>query len=470
MSDVKLYQTTGDYQYLIPRTFKKGMVVDVLIIASEKLIQSMEQEVFEQITNVACLPGLVRFAMCMPDGHVGYGCPIGGVFASKKEGGVISPGAVGFDINCGMRLLTTSLREQEVRPKIEKIVELLFAAIPAGVGMPGFIRVRKDEFTQIIVNGAAWAVEHGFGRKEDLLRIEEHGRMDFADPDVISPRAIERGLLQVGTLGSGNHYLEVQVVEEIFDPVRASSLGIHSKGQVVVMFHCGSRGFGHQVATDYLNTFGRKMDTYGIKVADPQLACAPFESRDGQNYYRAMAGACNLAFANRQVITHRVREVFSNVFETPSEKLGLEVVYDVSHNIAKVERYKVDHKEEELVVHRKGATRSFPDQPVILGGSMETGSYVLVGTQKAMDTTFGSTAHGSGRTMSRHKAKAKIDGRDLLARMKKAGIYVKSTSYQGLAEEAGFAYKNIHDVVEAIDGFGISKKVAYMRPIGNIKG
>lgn len=468
--NTKPYRKIGDYQYVIPQEYKKGMRVPALIIASNKLIENMEQEVFEQITNVACLPGLVGYAMCMPDGHVGYGCPIGGVFASKKKDGIISPGAVGFDINCGMRLITTSLFEKDVRPRIEQLVELLFANIPAGVGGHGFLKLNKREFNNLVIDGAAWAVENGLGRADDLASIEENGKIIGADPEVISKRAVERGQFQIGTLGSGNHYLEVQVVDEIFDTITAKNHGIEKVGQVVVMFHCGSRGFGHQVATDYLNTFEKNMEKYQIEVPDPQLASAPFESYHGQSYYKAMAGACNLAFANRQVITHRIREVFSKVFGVADEDLGLDVVYDVSHNIAKVEKYKVNGKEEVLVVHRKGATRSFPNQPVILGGSMETGSYFLVGTDKAMETTFGSTAHGSGRTMSRHKAKGMVDGRELLANMKKAGIFVRSASYSGLAEEAGFAYKNIHDVVKTVDGFGISKKVAYFRPIGNIKG
>lgn len=469
MSNLKI-QKVGEYQYLIPKTYKKGMVVDALIIASQKLVDSMEDEVIEQITNVACLPGLVRYAFCMPDGHVGYGCPIGGVFASRVEDGIISPGAVGFDINCGMRLMTTHLSIDDIKPRIEELVDLLFSRIPAGVGSTGFIKPSKVEFKQIVEKGAEWAVEAGFGRTKDLENIEENGKITHADSDLISNRAVERGLLQVGTLGSGNHYLEIQVVEEIFDPIVSSNFGIHNKGQIVVMFHCGSRGFGHQVATDYLNAFEKKMDKYGIKVRDNQLACAPFESTDGQNYYHAMAGACNLAFANRQVITHRVREVFSKVFGVDDKKLGLELVYDVVHNIAKVEKYEIDGGEVEVIVHRKGATRAFPGQPVILGGSMETGSYLLVGTQKAMQETFGSTAHGSGRTMSRHAAKRHVRGEELQKKMKKEGIYVRSVSYAGLAEEAGFAYKDIHDVVEVLDGFGISKKIAYFRPIGNIKG
>ena len=443
------------------------MRVPARIVATEKLLNQMEDEVIDQITNVAHLPGLVKYVLCMPDGHVGYGSPIGGVGATDPQNdGVISPGMIGFDINCGMRLMTTSLTRDEVLPRIERLVDRLFERIPAGVGVSGFIKPSKKEFANAITKGARWAVEQGLGRKDDLDHIEEQGEMTFANADKVSNRAVERGLRQIGTLGSGNHYLEVQVVDTIFDPSTASRLGVNSTGQVVVMFHCGSRGFGHQVATDYLNVFEKKMEKYGISVPDRQLACAPFTSSDGQNYYQAMAAACNLAFANRQVITHRVREVFSEVFGKPDTELGLSVVYDVAHNIAKIEEF----QGKKLVVHRKGATRAYPNQPVILGGSMQTGSYLLVGTKTAMEETFGSTAHGSGRTMSRAQAKKNVHGKNLLDQMKKEGIYVRSVSFAGLAEEAGFAYKNIHDVVEALLLSGISLPVASFKPIGNVKG
>lgn len=465
--NTKPYHKLSDTVWEIPVTFKKGMRVPARIIATEKLLSKIEEEVFDQITNVAHLPGLVKYVVCMPDGHVGYGSPIGGVGATDPEnGGVISPGMIGFDINCGMRLLTTNLTINEVRPRIEKLIDRLFERIPAGVGVSGFIKASKKEFNDVIAKGARWAVELGLGRKEDLDHIEEHGEMVFANTDRVSDHAIERGLMQIGTLGSGNHYLEIQVVDTIFDEKKAKDWGIVGKNQIVVMFHCGSRGFGHQVATDYLQTFEKKMEKYKISVPDRQLACAPFDSIDGQNYYQAMALACNLAFANRQVITHRVREVFSEVFGKSDEELGLDVVYDVAHNIAKMEEF----EGKKLAVHRKGATRSYPGQPVILGGSMQTGSYLLVGTQKAMEETFGSTAHGSGRTMSRAAAKKNIHGKNLLDQMKKEGIYVRSVSFAGLAEEAGFAYKNIHDVVEALSLSEISIPVASFKPIGNVKG
>lgn len=473
MSD-KPYHKISDTIWEIPVSYKKGMRVPARIVATEKLLNQMEEEVFDQITNVATLPGLVKYVLCMPDGHVGYGSPIGAVGATDPEnGGVISPGMIGFDINCGMRLMTTNLTRDEVLPRIQRLVDRLFEKIPAGVGVSGFIKPSKKEFKTIVIKGARWAVEQGMGRKEDLDCIEEKGEMTFANPEKVSDRAIDRGLTQIGTLGSGNHYLEVQVIDTIFDEKQAREWGIVDKQQIVVMFHCGSRGFGHQVATDYLNVFEKKMPHYEISVPDRQLACAPFKSTDGQNYYQAMAAACNLAFANRQVITHRVREVFSEVFGKPDTELGLNVIYDVAHNIAKVERFEdlpSGRQGKNLVIHRKGATRAYPDQPVILGGSMQTGSYLLVGTKTAMEETFGSTAHGSGRTMSRAQAKKNIHGKNLLDQMRKEGIYVRSVSFAGLAEEAGFAYKNIHDVVEALSLSGISLPIASFKPIGNIKG
>lgn len=460
----KPYTKISDTIWEIPTSYKKGMRVPARIIATEKLINAMEKEVFEQIANVATLPGLLKYVLCMPDGHVGYGCPIGGVGATDPaSGGVISPGMIGFDINCGMRLLTTDLTANEVRPRIEQLVDRLFSRIPAGVGVSGFLKPSKQEFNNIVVKGASWAVANGFGRSDDLAHTEEHGAMANANPETISDRAIERGLTQLGTLGSGNHYLEAQVVDVIFDQGRANAWGIKAKDQVVVMFHCGSRGFGHQVASDYLRVFEKKMGTYGISVPDPQLAAAPFTSADGQRYYQAMAGACNVAFANRQVITHRIREVLWEVF---GREIVLPLVYDVAHNIAKLEEY----EGRKLVVHRKGATRAFENQPVILGGSMETGSYLLVGTKRAMDETFGSTAHGSGRTMSRSSAKKSVDGKALARAMRKRGIYVRSASWAGLAEEAGFAYKDIHEVVTALSQAGISEPVASFKPIGNVKG
>ncbi|HET7852844.1 MAG TPA: RtcB family protein [Candidatus Methylomirabilis sp.] len=469
----------------IPRTAKEGMLVPARIYATDELFKEMDQGVFEQVTNVACLPGIQKYALCMPDGHWGYGFPIGGVAAMDTRTGVISPGGIGFDINCGMRLMRTNLTEPEVKPRLRELVDRLFQAVPCGVGTKGFLRLNEAEFREVMVQGVQAMIRRGFGWPEDAERIENLGRIAGADPEKVSAKATSRGIHQLGTLGSGNHYLEIQVVYpgSIYEADVAKALGIDRELQVVVMFHCGSRGFGHQVGTDYLEIFGPAMKRYGITIPDRELACAPYASPEGQDYFKAMVCAANSAFANRQVITHRVREVLSDVFKRDARDLGLEIIYDVCHNIAKVERYRVNGEERELVIHRKGATRSFPPghpelaeryraigQPVIIGGSMETGSYLLIGTAKAMEQSFGSTAHGSGRTMSRAAAKKKVHGRDLLQRMERQGIYVRTASFAGVAEEAGMAYKDISAVVDAVDMLGISKKVVRLQPIGNIKG
>jgi len=465
----------------IPPSEKPGMLVPARIYATRDILQSMDSGVFDQVTNVACLPGIRRYALCMPDGHWGYGFPIGGVAAFAAQDGIISPGGVGYDINCGMRLIRTDLTLADVQPNLETLMSELFRKVPAGVGASGFVRLSGEEFDRVMTHGAKWCVENGYGWHRDLIRMEEGGCIDGADPSVVTDQARKRGINQLGTLGSGNHYLEVQVVsdERIFDPVTAAAFGITGHEQIVVMVHCGSRGFGHQVASDYLKMFEKTMRRYGITVKDQQLACAPFRSPEGQEYFSAMNCAANTAFANRQVITHQIREAFATVFGRPAEALGMELVYDVAHNIAKVERY----PEGELVVHRKGATRAFgpgspelPEtfratgQPVICGGSMETGSYLLAGTDRAVRDTFGSTMHGSGRTMSRTRAKRMVRGTQLQQQMKQRGILVKAVSMSGLAEEAGLAYKNISEVVESIDRAGITKKVLELRPIGNIKG
>ena len=465
----------------IPPSEKSGMLVPARIYATREILQAMDSGVFDQVTNVACLPGISRYALCMPDGHWGYGFPIGGVAAFDVQDGIISPGGVGYDINCGMRLIRTDLTLADVQPRLEQLMTELFRKVPAGVGASGFVRLSREEFRRVMTDGARWCVERGYGWHRDLVRMEEGGCIEGADPSIVTDHAIQRGINQLGTLGSGNHYLEVQVVsnERIFDPVTAATLGITGHEQIVVMVHCGSRGFGHQVASDYLKVFEKSMRRYGITVKDQQLACAPFRSPEGQEYFSAMNCAANTAFANRQVITHQIREAFATVFGRSAEALGMELVYDVAHNIAKVERY----PEGDLVVHRKGATRAFgpgspelPEpfrqtgQPVICGGSMETGSYLLVGTDQAVRDTFGSTMHGAGRTMSRAQAKRTVRGAQLQQQMKQRGILVKAVSMSGLAEEAGVAYKNVSEVVESVDRAGITKKVAELRPIGNIKG
>ncbi len=469
----------------IPVTEKEGMLVPARIYATPKILDEMDSGVFDQVTNVACLPGIQRYALCMPDGHWGYGFPIGGVAAFDQHHGIISPGGIGFDINCGMRLIRTDLTYDEVQPKMEQLMTELSRNVPAGVGTKGFLRLNPSQFKDLMHEGIDWCIANGYGWPQDKERIEEFGRLEHADPSKVSEKAITRGIHQVGTLGSGNHYLEVQVVadERIFDRKAAETFGLFGKNQVVIMVHCGSRGFGHQVATDFLGVFEKAMKKYDLHVKDRQLACAPFKSPEGQNYFGAMLCAANSAFANRQVITHRIREAFSSVFHKPAESMGMEIVYDVAHNIAKVERYTVNGKPRDLVVHRKGATRAFgprhPDvcapyrdigQPVICGGSMETGSYLLVGTNKAETDTFGSTMHGSGRTMSRTAAKKKINGADLKRRMEQKGIIIKAVSMSGLAEEAGMAYKDISEVAETVEQCGITKKVAELRPVGNIKG
>lgn len=475
----------NDTVWELPISYKEGMRVPARIIASEGLLGRMDAGVFEQTANVACLPGVVNYVYCMPDGHWGYGFPIGGVAAMDPDDGVISPGGIGFDINCGMRLVLTNLTEDEVRPRLQELVDKLFSRIPTGVGCTGFVRCSRTEFRQVLEKGSRWALEKGYAWPEDLEMTEEGGCFPGADADACSDKAIERGYDQIGTLGSGNHYCEIQVArpENVFDRETAAAFGITIPNQVVIMFHCGSRGFGHQVATDYLQSFLRVMTTkYGIKVHDRELACAPFRSSEGGAYFAAMKCAVNMGFANRQVILHRLREVFSHVFGRSAKELGMNMVYDVAHNTAKLETNLVDGVKRELLVHRKGATRSFAPgmagipacyyetgQPVIIGGSMETGSYLLAGQQGA-SATFFTTAHGSGRTMSRHQAKKMIKGQKLLSDMEHRGIYVRTASYGGLAEEAGFAYKNIDEVTAATESAGLSRRVVKLVPIGNIKG
>jgi len=475
----------SDTLWEVPGTFRPGMQVPVRLYATRKLLAAMDDAVIEQIANVAGLPGIVRYALCMPDGHRGYGFPIGGAAAFDTETGVISPGGIGFDINCGMRLAATSLTYEEVKPELGRLVDRLFEAVPSGVGSPGLMEMGRDEFRSLIEEGARWCVRHGYGTEEDMARTEAGGRLEGADASAVREETVERGERQVGTLGSGNHYLEIQVVHpaDVADPELAVGLGIDRPEQVVVMFHCGSRGFGHQVASDYLKEFLQVMEPeYGIRVRDRELSCAPFRSEHGQRYFAAMKCAVNMAFANRQAILHRVREVFSEVFGRDPADLGMRQVYDVTHNTAKLERHVVDGRERELLVHRKGATRAFgpgmPDvpqaysrlgQPVIIGGSMETGSYLLVGAETGADS-FYTTAHGSGRVMGRREAKRRFNGRELKRLMKKRGIYVRNASNSGLAEEAGGAYKDIDEVVGAAEHAGLSRRVARLTPIGCVKG
>ena len=470
-----------DYRYMIPKT--GGMRVPGLIYASPKLLHHIESErTPEQVMNVAHLPGIVKYSLAMPDIHWGYGFPIGGVAAMDTETGVISPGGVGYDINCGVRVLRSNLTLKDVQPRLDRLLAKIYENIPCGVGEKGKLRVSERELREVMVEGAKWMIKHGLGKPEDIERIEENGAIAGANPDKVSRRAIERGRPQLGTLGAGNHFLEIQVVEQIFDPSVAEVFGLE-KGMVTVMIHTGSRGFGHQICDDYVRVMGSAMQRYGIRVPDRELACVPFKSTEGQSYFGAMAAAANFAWANRQAITHWVREAFAEVFGESPESLGLEVIYDVAHNIAKIEEHEVDGKKMKLIVHRKGATRAFAaghpqipqvyrdvGQPVLIPGDMGTASYILVGTEKAMQETFGSTCHGAGRVMSRHEAKRRIRGEEVERRLATKGIKVRAKSYKTLSEETPEAYKDIEAVVEAVHNAGISRKIARMRPIGVVKG
>ncbi|PDM26240.1 RNA-splicing ligase RtcB [Candidatus Bathyarchaeota archaeon B24-2] len=461
------------------------MIVPGRVFADETLLEKMKTDrTLEQCANVAHLPGIYKYAITLPDGHEGYGFPIGGVAATDYYEGVISPGGVGYDINCGVRLLTTSLEEEDVRPRLPELVETIFANVPCGLGSRRRdFKLSRSDLEGVMMEGARWAVENGLGWDEDIKHCEENGAMENADPDKVSNSAVNRGLPQLGTLGSGNHFLEIERVDEIYDKEAAKVFGIKSVGQVTVMIHCGSRGFGHQICSDYIRVMERAVRKYGIKIPDRELVCAPGNSREAEDYFKAMACAVNYAFANRQAITHWVRESFEKVFRRSAEELGLRLVYDVAHNIAKVEEHRVNGKRQKVWMHRKGATRAFPPgsnlipvdyrsvgQPVIIPGSMGTSSWLLVGTPKAMDLTFGSTAHGAGRMLSRAAAKRRFWGRDVKNSLEKAGIVVRAASNVVLAEEADPAYKDVDRVVEVSHQVGIATKVAHLKPIAVIKG
>jgi len=473
-----------DYRWKIPESYKTGMRVAGLIYASKELLESIrEEQTPEQVANVAFLPGIIGYSMAMPDIHWGYGFPIGGVAAMDTKDGVVSPGGVGYDINCGVRLLRTSLSEAEVRPRISQLINALFRDIPSGLGSEGKIKLSQKEMNQLMVEGARWAVKRGLGLDEDLDVTEEGGCLTGADPSKISDRAVKRGMPQAGTLGSGNHFLEIQVVKEIFDPHTASVMGITDVGQILVLIHTGSRGFGHQICTDHLRVMEQAVSKYGIKLPDRQLACAPIESKEGQDYLAAMACAANYAWVNRQCIAHWVRESFSGIFGKSPEKLGMRQIYDVAHNIAKIERHEIDGRNVKVCVHRKGATRAFPaghkdtptrykdvGQPVLVPGDMGRCSFVAVGTEKAMKESFGSTCHGAGRVLSRGAAKRSIRGADLIRELESRGITVKAESVSALAEEAPQAYKNVTEVMDVVHQAGISRRVAMAVPMGVIKG
>lgn len=469
----------SDWVWEIPVTFRSDMRVPARIFASEEMLRTVERDhSIEQLVNVATLPGVVRTVMVMPDVHEGYGFPIGGIAATRHPDGVISPGGIGYDINCGVRLIRTPLKFSDAEPHLENLTQKLYQLIPSGVGKDGNIRPGKD-FDNVLRKGARWAVEKGFGFKDDLRNTESGGCLADADPRAISDRAKERGRNQIGTIGAGNHFVEVDRIDKIYDETHAKAYGL-AVGDIVVLIHTGSRGLGHQVATDSIKEMIRCMAGYGIRVPDRELACAPFSSPEGTKYFQAMSGAANFAWANRQVVTQAVRDAFKKVFGIEG---SLSVLYDVAHNIAKLESHNVEGKEELLIVHRKGATRAYgpghpelPEefqksgQPVLIPGSMGTASYVLAGTVGGMEESFGSTCHGAGRAMSRTQAKREVQARSLLDDLKSRGIHVQAGSLSGLAEEAPTAYKDVHEVVNVVDQAGIARRVARLRPISVIKG
>jgi tRNA-splicing ligase RtcB len=460
----------GPYLWRIPRDAERGMRVPGLVVADERLIAAIKSDAsLEQIANGATLPGIVKAALAMPDIHQGYGLPVGGVVATDAERGVVSPGAIGFDINCGVRLLRTALDAAEIGDRMERLVDALFAAVPTGVGSRGSLSLDAEALDDVMERGAAWAVGRGYGLGEDLGRIESEGRIPGADPARVSDRAHERGRRQLGTLGSGNHFLEIQVVAEVYDARAASALGIRA-GQVTVMIHTGSRGLGHQVCTDYLDVTGKALRRYGITVPDRQLACAPVDSAEGRAYLGAMGAAANFAFANRQVLSHWAREVFQSALGIGARELGMATVYDVAHNIAKEEEHAVEGARRRLLVHRKGATRAFPGQPVIVPGDMGRASYLLLGTEVAMRETFGSTCHGAGRLLSRTAAVKAARGRRIDQELRARGVVARATGRDALAEEMPEAYKDVTEVVDVVHRFGISSRVARLRPLGVIKG
>jgi len=469
-----------EVRYRIPRDETRGMRTDVLVFASQAILEAIRHDLsLEQAMNVAALPGIVGPSLAMPDIHQGYGFPIGGVAATGWEEGVVSPGGVGFDINCGVRLARTSLTAEEVRPRLRALVDQLFRDVPCGAGGEGRIRIQEKQLNEALEKGARWAVENGYGEESDAEFCEEGGRLDGADPGQVSARAKERGLPQLGTLGSGNHFLEVQYVESLHDHGAARAMGLET-GQVVLSIHCGSRGLGHQVCTDYLAQMGAAMRRYGISLPDRQLACVPIQSEEGQAYLGAMRAAANFAWANRQAILHFVRGAVRKVF---GESVRVDLVYDVCHNIAKRERHKWGERKWDVLVHRKGATRAFPaghrqipaaykniGQPVLAPGSMGTASWILAGEEGALRESFGSVCHGAGRLLSRTAARKGRDVRGVLKSLEDAGVYARSETRDGILEEIPEAYKNVDEVIEVVHKAGLARKVARLRPMGVIKG
>ena len=479
MSEYHIHSIDG-LRFKIPRVEKRGMRTDVMIYASRHILAQVRQDLsLEQAMNVATLPGIVGPSLAMPDIHQGYGFPIGGVAATDIEDGVVSPGGVGFDINCGVRLVRTGLAEPDVRTRLKELIDQIFRDVPCGTGGSGFVKIDREGLNRLLVEGARWMVRNGYGFNRDAEYTEAGGSLEGADPDMVSARAKERGQPQLGTLGSGNHFLEVQYVEEVHDTAAARAMGIE-KGQVVVLIHSGSRGLGHQVCTDYVAQMNTVMKKYDINLPDRQLACAPTQSPEGKAYLGAMAAAANFAWANRQGMTHFLRGAFQRVF---GDGARLEVIYDVCHNIAKRESYEVDGHKRAVLVHRKGATRAFAaghreipqayreiGQPVFIPGSMGTASWVLVGSDGAMRETFGSCCHGAGRLLSRSAAKKGKDARQEQKKLESVGILVRSESRDGILEELPEAYKDVDEVIEVVHEAGLARKVARLRPMGVIKG
>jgi len=485
MPQIKL-EKINDFTWQIPKTYNPDMHVPAVIYADESLLQKMTQDrTLIQAVNVATLRGIYKYSVVLPDAHEGYGFCIGGVAAMDATDGVISPGGVGYDINCGVRLLVTNLDEKDVRPKLQELMTTLFNNVPSGLGSRRKdFKVTHSTLDRIAIEGAKYIIDnYGLGWSEDIKHIEEEGAMDGADPNKVSPVAKDRGMAQIGTLGSGNHFLEVQRVDKIFDREIAKAFGITHENQITVMIHTGSRGYGHQICSDYLKVMERAIHRYNIKIPDRELACAPASSPEAEQYFSAMACAVNYAFANRQAITHWVRQSFERVFNTSADKLGMKLVYDVAHNIAKLEEHRVNGERKKVYVHRKGATRAFPPnhpqipadyrsigQPVIIPGSMGTASWLLIGTEKAMDLSFGSTAHGAGREMSRAGAKRQLTASYVEESLRRKGIVARAASKAVLVEEADESYKNVDKVVEVSHNVGIALKVARLVPIGVAKG
>lgn len=460
----------NDFEWYLPKGVREKMNVGAKIIANKIIVDQVEDAAVEQLTNVACLPGIIEPVVGLADMHWGYGLPMGSVMAFDPEEGVISSGCTGFDINCGVNSIRTNLTYDEVKDKLKELVPALFSAIPCGVGSKGKLKLTPEQLNEVLTKGVNWAVENGYGTKDDIEHTEERGCMEGADPNKVSDLAKKRGLQQLGTLGAGNHFLEIQKVSDIFDKEFAKKLGINDVNQVLIMLHCGSRGLGHQIASDYLKIHEQAVKKYNIWLPDKQLVGAPANSKEGQDYFSAMKCAVNYSFTNRLVMTQWIRETFERVFRKDWESMDMHAIYAIAHNITKKEEHTIDGKKKEIYVTRKGATRAFPDIPALIAGTMGTSSYILKGTETAMEKTFGSTVHGAGRAMSRHAAIRKFWGGKVKEDLANKGIVAQSTHPKVLAEEAPGAYKNVDDVIESVHGIGISLKVARAVPIGVCKG